>query len=160
MLRDPRLSAWLLATIGALGCGPRAGGGGSGGAGNAGTGGAAGTTGSGGAGDVDGGRRDAPADAGAAGSGGDRTRRERPPGVGLRLGRRERFSGRRAGRTHGNPGWRHGGRRAAEDSFRPTVRPGSPYLALARGKKLYDKRETEKKRSWQRERGRLLRQKG
>jgi SsrA-binding protein len=32
-------------------------------------------------------------------------------------------------------------------------------LALARGKKLYDKRETEKKRSWERERGRLLRQK-
>src|SRR4030088_1824953 len=33
-------------------------------------------------------------------------------------------------------------------------------LGLARGKKLYDKRETEKKRSWDRERGRLLRQKG
>ena len=33
-------------------------------------------------------------------------------------------------------------------------------LALARGKKLYDKRETEKKRSWERERGRLMRQKG
>jgi SsrA-binding protein len=33
-------------------------------------------------------------------------------------------------------------------------------LALARGKKLYDKRDTEKKRSWDRERGRLLRQKG
>jgi SsrA-binding protein len=33
-------------------------------------------------------------------------------------------------------------------------------LALARGKKLYDKRETEKKRSWDRERGRLLRGKG
>ena len=33
-------------------------------------------------------------------------------------------------------------------------------LALARGKKLYDKRDTEKQRSWQRERGRLLRQKG
>src|ERR1700675_3511527 len=32
-------------------------------------------------------------------------------------------------------------------------------LALARGKKLHDKRETEKKRSWDRERGRLLRQK-
>ena len=30
-------------------------------------------------------------------------------------------------------------------------------LALARGKKLHDKRETEKKRSWDRERGRLLR---
>jgi SsrA-binding protein len=33
-------------------------------------------------------------------------------------------------------------------------------LALARGKKLFDKRETEKKRSWDRERGRLMRQKG
>ena len=32
-------------------------------------------------------------------------------------------------------------------------------LALARGKKLHDKRETERKRSWDRERGRLLRQK-
>jgi SsrA-binding protein len=33
-------------------------------------------------------------------------------------------------------------------------------LAIARGKKLHDKRETEKKRSWERERGRLLRAKG
>ena len=33
-------------------------------------------------------------------------------------------------------------------------------LALARGKKLHDKRETEKKRSWERERGRLMREKG
>jgi SsrA-binding protein len=33
-------------------------------------------------------------------------------------------------------------------------------IAVARGKKLHDKRETEKKRSWDRERGRLLRQKG
>ena len=33
-------------------------------------------------------------------------------------------------------------------------------LAVARGKKLHDKRETEKKRSWERERGRLLRVKG
>ena len=33
-------------------------------------------------------------------------------------------------------------------------------LALARGKKLHDKRETEKKRMWDRERGRLLREKG
>ena len=33
-------------------------------------------------------------------------------------------------------------------------------LALATGKKLHDKRETEKKRSWERERGRLLRAKG
>ena len=33
-------------------------------------------------------------------------------------------------------------------------------LALACGKKLHDKRETEKKRSWERERGRLLRAKG
>src|ERR1700681_2852823 len=30
-------------------------------------------------------------------------------------------------------------------------------VALARGKKLHDKRETEKKRSWEREKGRLLR---
>ena len=33
-------------------------------------------------------------------------------------------------------------------------------LGLARGKKLYDKRDTEKKRTWERERGRLMRQKG
>ena len=33
-------------------------------------------------------------------------------------------------------------------------------LGLARGKKLHDKRETEKKRDWERERGRLLREKG
>ena len=33
-------------------------------------------------------------------------------------------------------------------------------IALARGKKLHDKRETEKKRSWERERGRLMREKG
>ena len=33
-------------------------------------------------------------------------------------------------------------------------------LAIARGKKLHDKRETERKRSWERERGRLLRAKG
>jgi SsrA-binding protein len=33
-------------------------------------------------------------------------------------------------------------------------------IALARGKKLHDKRETLKRRSWDRERGRLLRQKG
>jgi SsrA-binding protein len=33
-------------------------------------------------------------------------------------------------------------------------------LALARGKKLHDKRETDKKRTWQREKGRLLRMKG
>lgn len=33
-------------------------------------------------------------------------------------------------------------------------------IALAKGKKLHDKRETEKKRDWQRERGRLLRDKG
>ena len=33
-------------------------------------------------------------------------------------------------------------------------------LALARGKKLHDKRETDKKRSWDRERGRLMREKG
>jgi SsrA-binding protein len=33
-------------------------------------------------------------------------------------------------------------------------------IALAKGKKLHDKRETLKKRSWEREKGRLLRQKG
>ena len=33
-------------------------------------------------------------------------------------------------------------------------------LALAKGKKLHDKRETEKKRDWAREKGRLLRAKG
>jgi SsrA-binding protein len=33
-------------------------------------------------------------------------------------------------------------------------------IALGRGKKLHDKRETEKKRSWDRERGRLMRIKG
>lgn len=33
-------------------------------------------------------------------------------------------------------------------------------LAVARGKKLHDKRETEKKRSWDRERSRLMRMKG
>jgi SsrA-binding protein len=33
-------------------------------------------------------------------------------------------------------------------------------IAIARGKQLHDKRETEKKRDWQREKGRLLREKG
>ena len=33
-------------------------------------------------------------------------------------------------------------------------------IAVARGKKLHDKRETERKRSWDRERARLLRNKG
>lgn len=33
-------------------------------------------------------------------------------------------------------------------------------IALARGKKLHDKRETEKKRTWNRERARLMREKG
>jgi SsrA-binding protein len=33
-------------------------------------------------------------------------------------------------------------------------------LGLARGKKLHDKRDTEKKRDWQREKSRLMRQKG
>jgi SsrA-binding protein len=33
-------------------------------------------------------------------------------------------------------------------------------IALARGKKLHDKRETLKKRSWERDRARLMRQKG
>ena len=33
-------------------------------------------------------------------------------------------------------------------------------LALAKGKKLHDKRETDRKRSWERERGRVMRDKG
>lgn len=33
-------------------------------------------------------------------------------------------------------------------------------IALARGKKLHDKRETEKKRDWQREQGRIMRDRG
>jgi SsrA-binding protein len=33
-------------------------------------------------------------------------------------------------------------------------------LGLAKGKKLHDKRETEKKRDWQRQKGRLMRDKG
>jgi SsrA-binding protein len=33
-------------------------------------------------------------------------------------------------------------------------------LGVARGKKLHDKRDTEKKRDWDREKGRLLREKG
>jgi SsrA-binding protein len=33
-------------------------------------------------------------------------------------------------------------------------------IALAQGKKLHDKRETEKKRDWTREKGRLMREKG
>ena len=33
-------------------------------------------------------------------------------------------------------------------------------LAIARGKKLHDKRETEKQRDWARERGRLLKERG
>jgi SsrA-binding protein len=33
-------------------------------------------------------------------------------------------------------------------------------IAIARGKKLYDKRAAEKKRGWEREKGRLMRQKG
>ena len=33
-------------------------------------------------------------------------------------------------------------------------------LALAQGKKLHDKRETEKKRDWAREKARLMRDKG
>jgi SsrA-binding protein len=33
-------------------------------------------------------------------------------------------------------------------------------IALARGKKLHDKRETEKRRDWDRQRGRLLRARG
>jgi SsrA-binding protein len=33
-------------------------------------------------------------------------------------------------------------------------------IALAKGKKLHDKRDTERKRDWQRQRGRLMRDKG
>jgi SsrA-binding protein len=33
-------------------------------------------------------------------------------------------------------------------------------LALARGKKLHDKRDTEKARDWKREQGRLMRERG
>ena len=33
-------------------------------------------------------------------------------------------------------------------------------LGLAKGKKLHDKRETEKKRDWERQKGRLMRDKG
>ena len=33
-------------------------------------------------------------------------------------------------------------------------------LALARGKKLHDKRETEKNRDWERQKGRLMRERG
>jgi SsrA-binding protein len=33
-------------------------------------------------------------------------------------------------------------------------------IALARGKKIHDKRETEKQRDWQREKGRLMRERG
>ena len=33
-------------------------------------------------------------------------------------------------------------------------------IALARGKKLHDKRDTEKKRDWQRDRARILRDRG
>ena len=33
-------------------------------------------------------------------------------------------------------------------------------LGLARGKRQYEKRETEKKRDWEREKGRLMREKG
>jgi SsrA-binding protein len=33
-------------------------------------------------------------------------------------------------------------------------------LALAKGKKLHDKRATEKERDWNREKGRLLRDRG
>ena len=33
-------------------------------------------------------------------------------------------------------------------------------LGIAKGKKLHDKRETEKKRDWERQKGRLMREKG
>jgi SsrA-binding protein len=33
-------------------------------------------------------------------------------------------------------------------------------IALAKGKQMHDKRETEKKRDWTREKGRLMRERG
>ena len=33
-------------------------------------------------------------------------------------------------------------------------------LGMAKGKKLHDKRETEKKRDWERQKGRLMRDRG
>jgi SsrA-binding protein len=33
-------------------------------------------------------------------------------------------------------------------------------IALAKGKQLHDKRQTEKKRDWTREKGRLMRERG
>ena len=39
-------------------------------------------------------------------------------------------------------------------------RPRKLLLAVAKGKKLHDKRESEKKRDWSREKGRLLRARG
>jgi SsrA-binding protein len=50
--------------------------------------------------------------------------------------------------------------RAAQALLSTTRGRAKLELALAKGKKLHDKRETEKKRSWERERGRLLRAKG
>ncbi len=41
-----------------------------------------------------------------------------------------------------------------------TVGKAKIELGLAKGKKTHDKRETEKKRDWEREKGRLLREKG
>ena len=38
--------------------------------------------------------------------------------------------------------------------------PSVMLLAVAKGKKLHDKRETEKKRDWGREKGRLMRARG
>ena len=40
------------------------------------------------------------------------------------------------------------------------ARGGAAMLAVARGKKMHDKRETEKERDWKREQGRLLRNHG
>ncbi len=50
--------------------------------------------------------------------------------------------------------------RSAPASTSTTVGAAKVELALARGKKLHDKRDTEKKRDWDREKGRLLRDKG
>ena len=38
------------------------------------------------------------------------------------------------------------------------VDPAKLEIALAKGKKIHDKRETEKKRDWQRQKARLLRE--
>ena len=42
----------------------------------------------------------------------------------------------------------------------PPTRTRKLLLAVGRGKKLHDKRETEKQRDWSREKGRLLKERG